>query len=80
LEAFYPELNPGAVIVADNMLGPLANVKPAGRRLCHAPGPPDRACPPAGSRIKTVASSRAEDSDIHWSTLWSIKSPGIAWS
>lgn len=53
LEAFYPKLNPGAVIVADNMLGPVAHVKPEGRRPCHAPGPPDRACPPAGSRIKT---------------------------
>jgi hypothetical protein len=33
LEAFYPKLNPGAVIVADNMLGPDPNVKICGQAV-----------------------------------------------
>ena len=33
LEAFYPRLNPGAIIVADNMLGPDPNVKVYGRAV-----------------------------------------------
>ncbi len=37
LEAFYPKLNPGAIIVADNMLGPDPNVKVYGRAIRAKP-------------------------------------------
>lgn len=38
LEAFYPKLNAGAVIVADNMLGPDPNVKVYGKAVRAKPG------------------------------------------
>ncbi len=38
LEAFYPKLNPGAIIVADNMLGPNPNVKVYGQAVRAKPG------------------------------------------
>lgn len=38
LEAFYPMLNPGAIIVADNMLGPDPNVKVYGKAIRAKPG------------------------------------------
>lgn len=38
LEAFYPKLNPGAIIVADNMLGPDPAVKEYGRAIRARPG------------------------------------------
>ena len=38
LEAFYPRLNPGAIIVADNMLGPDPAVKDYGRAVRAKPG------------------------------------------
>ncbi|NSZ60032.1 DUF2218 domain-containing protein (plasmid) [Agrobacterium tumefaciens] len=38
LEAFYPKLNPGAIIVADNMLGPDPAVKDYGKAARAAPG------------------------------------------
>lgn len=38
LEVFYPKLNPGAIIVADNMLGPDPNVKVYGKAIREKPG------------------------------------------
>ena len=38
LDAFYPKLNPGAIIVADNMLGPNPNVKVYGKAVRAKPG------------------------------------------
>jgi predicted O-methyltransferase YrrM len=67
LEVFYPKLNPGAILVADNMLGPDPNVKDYGKAVRAKPGITSVLLP-VGSGIEVSRFEPSDGKDIHWSS------------